>query len=141
VQRFAGQGTYQLTATMLGGQPPVCGNGVREGTEQCDGNDDAACPGFCGAGCSCSPACSHTGLTLSHLRASRGLDARLYLDNTGGTYDGLDPRAGPLTLGSTTAPRPSTSPFLRTTRAGLDRTRHAARTSGGATGPSRVCGA
>jgi hypothetical protein len=98
VQRFAGQGTYQLTATMLGGQPPVCGNGVREGTEQCDGSDDAACPGFCGTGCSCSPACSHTGLTVSRLRTSRGLDARLYLDDTGGTYDGLDPRTGPLTL-------------------------------------------
>ena len=96
VQRFAGQGTYQLTATMIGGQPPVCGNGVREGSEQCDGGDAASCPGFCGADCSCG--CSATGLTVSHLRTTRGLDARLYLDNSGGTYDGLDPRAGPLTV-------------------------------------------
>ncbi len=92
VQRFAGQGTYQLTATMIGGRPPVCGNGVREGSEQCDGGDAASCPGFCGADCSCG--CSATGLTVSHLRTTRGLDARLYLDNSGGTYDGLDPRTG-----------------------------------------------
>jgi len=35
--------------------PPagVCGNGVREGAEQCDGGDDKACPGKCKADCSC----------------------------------------------------------------------------------------
>jgi len=27
--------------------PPQCGNNVREGSEACDGTDDAACPGHC----------------------------------------------------------------------------------------------
>lgn len=34
---------------------PICGNGVREGTESCDGNDDALCPSgaFCSNDCRC----------------------------------------------------------------------------------------
>jgi len=32
---------------------PFCGNGVKEGFEQCDGKDDAACPGKCNAKCRC----------------------------------------------------------------------------------------
>ena len=35
--------------------PPVCGNGVLEGTEQCDGASDLACPGLCQADCTCAP--------------------------------------------------------------------------------------
>jgi hypothetical protein len=98
VQRFSGEGTYQLTATTIGGQLPVCGDGVREGSEQCDGVDDLACPGFCDAGCTCSPACNDTDLAVTTLRTNRGLSVRLILANTGGTYDGLDPRTSPLTL-------------------------------------------
>lgn len=32
-----------------------CNNGVVDGTEQCDGADDAACPGACTADCRCCP--------------------------------------------------------------------------------------
>src|SRR5437899_207970 len=32
---------------------PACGDGVANGTEQCDGTDDAACPGLCGTDCAC----------------------------------------------------------------------------------------
>ena len=32
---------------------PACGDGVANGTEQCDGTDDAACPGLCGSDCAC----------------------------------------------------------------------------------------
>jgi len=39
---------------------PGCGNNVKEGSEQCDGTDDAACPGNCHADCTC-PACPTTG--------------------------------------------------------------------------------
>src|SRR5206468_2779778 len=45
-------GTYALTV-----QPPaVCGNGVREGAEACDGADSGGCAtGQCTAQCSCVP--------------------------------------------------------------------------------------
>src|SRR6185369_15027601 len=44
-------GTYQLTV----GAPTVCGNGVREGGEQCDGADVALCgSGSCDGSCLCT---------------------------------------------------------------------------------------
>ena len=45
-------GAYSLTV-----QPPqTCGNGVREGTEVCDGSDAGACTsGACNASCTCVP--------------------------------------------------------------------------------------
>ncbi len=38
----------------------VCGDGVVGGNEQCDGSDDAACPGRCTAACTCSTECTTT---------------------------------------------------------------------------------
>ena len=35
---------------------PCCGDGFREGSEECDGADDSACPGECLADCTC-PVC------------------------------------------------------------------------------------
>ena len=36
------------------GRPPNCGNGVVDSVgEECDGEDDSACPGLCGVGCLC----------------------------------------------------------------------------------------
>ncbi len=32
----------------------VCGNNKKEGTEECDGTDDQACPGLCQTDCTCS---------------------------------------------------------------------------------------
>jgi len=32
---------------------PVCGDGVKEGSEACDGGDDASCPGACLSSCEC----------------------------------------------------------------------------------------
>src|SRR5439155_1233815 len=51
VTRAMGSGPYQLTASVFGGDPPVCGNGVRETGELCDGADDGACPGACNGTC------------------------------------------------------------------------------------------
>lgn len=36
------------------GAPTECGDNVREGSEICDGNDDAACPGDCLPDCTCT---------------------------------------------------------------------------------------
>jgi Trypsin/Bacterial pre-peptidase C-terminal domain len=55
VQRAAGSGDYQLTATVFGGSPPVCGNDMRDFTEQCDGVDSQECSGLCRPDCSCPP--------------------------------------------------------------------------------------
>ncbi|MEW6442899.1 MAG: hypothetical protein AB1640_18340 [bacterium] len=35
------------------GGAAVCGNGTREGGEDCDGEDDASCPGLCQPDCTC----------------------------------------------------------------------------------------
>jgi hypothetical protein len=53
--RASGAGTYQLTATMFGGSPAVCGNGVRDFDEDCDGADAQRCAGLCRADCTCPP--------------------------------------------------------------------------------------
>lgn len=60
VRRQSGSGEYQITSTTFGGDPAVCGNDVNEGGEECDGSDDAACPGACGFDCSCpAPVCGN----------------------------------------------------------------------------------
>ncbi|MFQ5413378.1 MAG: IPTL-CTERM sorting domain-containing protein [Phycisphaerae bacterium] len=40
--------------------PAVCGNNITEPGEQCDGTDDAACPGLCLPNCTCpAPVCGN----------------------------------------------------------------------------------
>jgi hypothetical protein len=39
------------------GPPPVCGNNLREGLEQCDGSDAVLCPNECLSNCTCAAAC------------------------------------------------------------------------------------
>jgi Lysyl oxidase len=53
VDGFQGKGgSYALTVV----PPSVCGDGVREGPEQCDGTDRTRCAsGLCAADCSCVP--------------------------------------------------------------------------------------
>ena len=45
-----------LRCLLLACLPPVCGNGTVGPGEECDFPDDLACPGFCQADCTCSPA-------------------------------------------------------------------------------------
>lgn len=60
VRRSSGSGEYQITTTSFGGDPAVCGNDTLESGEQCDGSDDAACPGACNGSCSCpAPVCGN----------------------------------------------------------------------------------
>jgi hypothetical protein len=50
------QGPFELRLiSPTGPPPPVCGDGVTNGTEECDGADDAACPGSCRTSCTCGP--------------------------------------------------------------------------------------
>ena len=98
VVRYAGEGTYQLTATTFSGPPGVCGNGVREVGEECDGADDLACPGFCGSECACVPECNGSDLAVLRLRTGKSLALGATLDDARGVYDGLDPRGRALTL-------------------------------------------
>ena len=59
VERTGGAGDYQVTTTVFGGAPPVCGNDIVEFGEECDGTSDAACDGLCTA-CSCpAPVCGN----------------------------------------------------------------------------------
>lgn len=90
VKRYAGHGPYQVTATTFGGEPGTCGNGVWESGEACDGADDEACPGRCGAACACDPECVPD-LAITRLRVSRNLSLRATIASAGGTV-AFDPR-------------------------------------------------
>jgi len=61
VSRLAGTGNYQLTTTLVSAPAAVCGNGVAESGEQCDGADLGSCvTGPCTANCTCpAPACGN----------------------------------------------------------------------------------
>ena len=60
MQRTAGSGAYQQATTIFGGDPPVCGNDLRESGEVCDGSDDDACMGLCTIACTCpAPVCGN----------------------------------------------------------------------------------
>ncbi|MFQ5515799.1 MAG: trypsin-like serine protease, partial [Myxococcota bacterium] len=61
VTRGAGMGDVQLTTTIFGGDPAICGNGLREPGEDCDGGEASLCPGLCGVDCRCpSPVCGNS---------------------------------------------------------------------------------
>jgi hypothetical protein len=95
-----GTGNYQLTATVFGGAAPTCGNSVREFNEDCDGSDDAQCPGQCRVDCECPPVCTEDDLTEIKTRITPiKFRLRGELQNLGGAFSG-DPRQGfTLTLG------------------------------------------
>lgn len=55
----------------------MCGNNLREGTEQCDGTDAAACPALCQADCRCPtegfPTVSEWGMVILMLSLLVGI--------------------------------------------------------------------
>ena len=61
VERAGGSGEYQVTASIFGGDPPVCGNDIIEPGEECDGTDPGSCPtSACDLDCTCpDPVCGN----------------------------------------------------------------------------------
>jgi len=91
VERRAGVGAYQLTSTVFGGAAPVCGDGVREFTETCDGGDALSCPGQCDASCRCPVVCTQDDLVDVVARVD---PAHLRLHGHLNNFAGADPRQG-----------------------------------------------
>ena len=75
---FVGQDCADITCAAPGA---VCGDNIREGTEQCDGTDDAACPGSCQQNCRCAaegvPAVSGFGMLLLTLALLGGIKLKV----------------------------------------------------------------
>lgn len=95
IERSLGSGEYQLTATIFTRDAPVCGNERVEAGEQCDGTDDAACPGTCGQDCVCQDPCGVGDLfSIRAWSAATPFGFRALLDNVSGTFDAVDPRDG-----------------------------------------------
>jgi len=96
-----GEGQFQFNATALGGDPPVCGNAVREPGEDCDLGDDDNCPGTCDSSCVCPKVCSPGPVEIRRLVTSTkriAFKARLIDDGSGPPLSGLDPRVSFSTL-------------------------------------------
>jgi hypothetical protein len=91
--RKSGAGTYQLTATIFGGDPPACGNDVRETGEECDGVDRAGCPGSCEPDCRCSNVCAGASLLPVKVRLGQRFMVKAVLVGSAGGYGGPDPAA------------------------------------------------
>jgi V8-like Glu-specific endopeptidase len=86
-----GHGDFQLTATTLGGDAPVCGNGVHEPGEECDGADALGCLAGCTASCACV-SCTDGALAVENY----DLTPRFLVKARLASSDPLDPRASGL---------------------------------------------
>jgi trypsin len=96
-ERVAGDGVYQIVATTFGGAPAVCGNGIREPGESCDGADVGTCTTGCDAACSCVT-CSETDLDVTEIVLAPRLVVQATLGDEVGTYTNVDPRAAGVTM-------------------------------------------
>lgn len=96
VRREAGEGIYQLAAATLPEEVfPFCGDDLVDPTsEECDGFDDAACPGFCDFDCLCLR-CDTATLAINQIQLVRKFLVRGQL---GGLDPDFDPRVADLVL-------------------------------------------
>lgn len=70
-------GVFMLCGCPSPPPEPTCGDDVREGTETCDGADDAACPGQCLLDCTCPPPPDPVAPRLYRAVAENGTSVRL----------------------------------------------------------------
>lgn len=99
--RRRGAGRYQLTATTFGagaGGVAVCGNGVREAGEACDGADAGACPAGCTDACACTAVCASERVRVRRLVAGRWLAVSARLLDPDASLAGVDPTRSDLAL-------------------------------------------
>ena len=93
VKQAIGASTFQLTVTSFGGEPPACGNGIREPGEQCDGVDLGECAIGCSGACTCA-GCIDGALDLRQVE----LTPRFFVRGQLRGADDLDPRRANLTV-------------------------------------------
>lgn len=82
-------GVYHANASSCdpSGGCVVCGDDVREGTEECDDADASACPGACRADCTCPSPCGATTGGFCWYLAADGESCDAVCANNGRTYD------------------------------------------------------
>ena len=96
-ERVRGQGLFQMVATTIGGEPSVCGNGLREPGERCDGEDRGTCTTGCDAACGCVE-CSSTDLDVLQIVVAPRLFVQTTLGDAVGTYTAVDPASAGVTI-------------------------------------------
>ena len=89
-ERVRGEGLFQLVTTTIGGDPSVCGNGIREPGEDCDGADVGTCTTGCDDACACI-ACADTDLDVRQIALAPRLFLQAAIGDEVGTYTAVDP--------------------------------------------------
>jgi hypothetical protein len=96
-ERVRGEGVFQLVATTVGGAASICGNGIREPGEKCDGSDTGTCTTGCDASCDCV-VCSATDLDVPEIIVAPRLFVQATIGDGTGTYTAVDPASAGVTI-------------------------------------------
>ena len=73
------------------GGGPTCGDNLREGSEECDGTDDAACPGECQFDCTCLSLCDDFLNSTATVAIHRSETTEAAWGSLGGPHDAWQP--------------------------------------------------
>jgi hypothetical protein len=96
-ERVRGDGPYQLVATTFGGEPSICGNGLREPGEDCDGADGGTCATGCGEACDCVQ-CADGDLDIRQILLAPRVFIEAMLGDAAGTYTAIAPAPAGVTI-------------------------------------------